>query len=600
MLWFTELAGAVDLSQPQIINDSKTPSGRVHVGSLRGVLIHDAVYRVLTAAGANVRYLYGVDDYDPVDEIPFGHDEHFTRYLGAPLCNTPPPPGSSAPDMATHFIDELFGVMAELGVKTEIYRMRDIYREGRFNEPIDRILSRAAEVRAIYKEVSGSVRPDDWHPFQVLCEVCGRVGTTKVTAYDGKEVTYECLPNLVKWARGCGNKGKMSPFDGRGKLPWKLEWTAKWRAFGVTIEGAGKDHTTKGGARDVSNRCFEVLFGGKPPRNIPYEFFLVGGAKMSSSKGIGASAREMADFLPPEVLRFLVLNTQPKTPVNFSTDQELIVKLFNDFDRLKTRSFHDPKARAEERQLYGLCEVDAVTKAEVYDAPFQLVLALAQMPHLDLYAEIEKRKGSPLAPVERARLERRVRAVRTWLDLYAREEDKMYLQEALPARASELSQAQRAFLCGLAGALATAAWDDDALQAVLFDVARRTPLDNGAAFRALYRVLLDRAEGPRAGSLIAFLDRAFVIRRLEELDVDAAAYWRETATTPEELDQYLAANRAKTRAVDASLPQPLGGVTPVEVAVTLDDGKVFVRRVILPEGEREAFAAVLRRRHPAD
>jgi len=32
------------LTGRQVVNDSKTPSGRVHVGSLRGVLIHDAIY----------------------------------------------------------------------------------------------------------------------------------------------------------------------------------------------------------------------------------------------------------------------------------------------------------------------------------------------------------------------------------------------------------------------------------------------------------------------------------------------------------------------------------------------------------------------------
>ena len=52
----------------------------------------------------------------------------------------------------------------------------------------------------------------------------------------------------------------MSPFDGRGKLPWKLEWVAKWVTFPVTIEGAGKDHSTKGGSRDVSEACLRAIY----------------------------------------------------------------------------------------------------------------------------------------------------------------------------------------------------------------------------------------------------------------------------------------------------------------------------------------------------
>ena len=71
---------------------------------------------------------------------------------------------------------------------------------------------------------------------------------------------------------------------------------------------------------------------------MPYEFFLVGGAKMSSSKGVGASARDMADLLPPEVLRFLMIRTKPNSPVNFDVQEEGIVKLFNEFDRYHARA----------------------------------------------------------------------------------------------------------------------------------------------------------------------------------------------------------------------------------------------------------------------
>jgi lysyl-tRNA synthetase class 1 len=82
-----------------------------------------------------------------VDEIPYGEAEHFEKFLGAPLCNTPPPPDSSATDMADHYISEFFSVFSELGIRPEFYRMRDIYRSGKFNEAIDAILRKADVVR---------------------------------------------------------------------------------------------------------------------------------------------------------------------------------------------------------------------------------------------------------------------------------------------------------------------------------------------------------------------------------------------------------------------------------------------------------------------
>jgi lysyl-tRNA synthetase class 1 len=443
-------------------------------------------------------------------------------------------------------------------------------------------------VRQVYKDVSGSEKSAKWHPFQTVCEQCGRVGTTEVVAYDGKEVEYFCRPNMVKWAKGCGHHGKVSPFDGRGKMPWKLEWVAKWRSFGVTIEGAGKDHTTKGGARDVSGACLTALFGETPPMNIPYEFFLAKGKKMSSSKGVGSWARDMADFLAPEVLRYLILRTQPQTPVDFPLEpndpdpkkatmsylsEEFIVKLFNDFDRMKKRTFSDPKMRDDEKELYRLCEV--VTPGDFYDANFQLVLTFAQMPHVDLPAEMEKRKGSSLTEHERQHLDARVRTARYWLDHFAREEEKVYLQDKLPARAAELSHTQRAFLSKLASELTAVPWDDDSLQAKVFDVARRTPITQSSAFTAIYRVLLDREQGPRAGAMMAVLDRAFVIARYAELTFDEDAFLKETTTPLTEIELWVEKEKGKI----ADLWAHQRGEDIGELTVKQHDDKTYVHRV---------------------
>jgi lysyl-tRNA synthetase class 1 len=601
MFWCDEIAAKA--AGPQVINDSKTPSGRVHVGALRGVLIHDAVFRALKERGIAVRYLFGVDDYDPVDEIPAGQAEHFEKYLGAPLCNVPPPPGSTASDMAEHFIGEFFDVFRELGVETEQYRMRDVYRSGRFNEAIDTILRNAAVVRRIYKEVSGSARPDDWYPFQVICEACGRIGTTEVTGYDGREVVYRCRPDLVTWARGCGNQGKVSPFDGRGKLPWKLEWTAKWHVLGITIEGAGKDHTTKGGSRDVANRCLREIFRQKAPVNIPYEFFLVGGAKMSSSRGVGAAAREIADLLPPEVLRFLVIRPRPNQPVNFAPDEKFITKLFNDFDRAHGRAHDDPKVPEDEKHAYLLSEIEP--EGAFFEPNFSLVLALLQLPHLlGFVEEIERRKGSPLTPVERKHLWRRVQSAWCWLENYASDEERLVLQKTLPPAAEALSATQRAFLHLLADRLASAEWDEDRLQVAIFETARLTPIDQPRAFQALYRAFLNRDSGPKAGNLLAFLERDFVVARCRELPYSVDEFRRETAVAPEVLEHWLAENASDIASIDVAGASERGspGVGRiVELAVTFRDGKSHTRRVTLDgESHPEAISDTAAQAYVAD
>lgn len=578
MFWTEDVAAKC--SGPQIINDSKTPSGRVHVGAMRGVLIHDAIFRTLREKGIEARYLFGVDDYDPLDEIPAGKGEHFEKYLGQPLCNVPPPDDSSATDMAEHYISEFFDIFDELGVKVEKYRMRDVYKSGRFNEAIDTILQNAATVRRVYKEVSNSDRPATWYPFQTVCENCGRIGTTEVFDYSDGLVSYRCRPDMVKWARGCGHEGRVSPFDGKGKLPWKLEWVAKWVTFPVTIEGAGKDHSTKGGSRDVSAACLRAIFQKEPPLNVPYEFFLVGGAKMSSSRGVGAAARNIADLLPPEVLRFLMIRTKPNSPVNFDVKEEGIVKLYNEFDRYQERATTG-KANADEACVYRISELSP--EGAYFNANFQVVSALVQMPHLDVVEQITRRKGAPLTEVERRHLDQRIASAKVWVENYATEEEKTRLQETLPERAQELNAASRAFLHRLADVLPETPWDDDSLQAKIFEVARLTPIDQPVAFKAIYRVLLDREAGPKAGNLLAFLEKDFVIARFRELTFETLEFWRQTATSIEDLEKWLTQQREKIAGSRHTTAME-GSVASFEITFTLLDGKVQIKRVLI-EGQ---------------
>ncbi|HZQ57930.1 MAG TPA: lysine--tRNA ligase [Acidimicrobiales bacterium] len=507
--WTDDILAAADLSRAHVLNDSKTPSGRVHVGALRGVLIHDAIRRVLADRGVEATFCYGVDDFDPLDELPAGLEDIYRPYLGQPLCNVPAPPGSGATDVAEHYIGEFFDVFADLHVVAEPYRMRDIYRSGRFDDAIDRILRHGDDVRDIYLRVSGSERPPGWLPFQVVCPVCAKVGTTVVTDYDGETVAFHCRPDLVTWAQGCGSSGRASPFSGGGKLPWKLEWTAKWAVLGVTIEGAGKDHTSRGGSRDVAVACLDRIFGLQPPLNVPYEWFLVGGAKMSSSKGVGVSAREVADLLPADVLRFLLMRTRPRSTVDFEPTEDAIVKLFSDFDKCRAEAARDPAGTFG--KIYRLATDDA---PNYWAPPMALVIALEQLPHVDVDAKVEALKGSALSPDERAHVADRRRVARHWLDRFAGPEEKLELNADLPPGLENLTSGQARFLADLATRLEEVAWNAEAVQDAIFTTARDDEVEPRAAFEAIYLVFFGRRSGPRAGSVLSFLEPEFVRSRL--------------------------------------------------------------------------------------
>ncbi len=522
MFWADELAAG--LSGPQVVNDSKTPSGTVHVGSLRGVVLHDALARAIREAGLPVEFRYGVDDLDPMDAQALLTPDAVDRYMGVPLARVPAPEGSSAPSYARHFVGELFmGTFAGLGIRPTIYWMSDLYADGTMDRFIRIALDQAELVRTIYQRVSRVEKAPGWLPVSVICEACGRIGTTLASDWDGTTVAYACLPDYVSWAKGCGHSGRIVPGGGRVKLPFNIDWAAKWTLFGVTIEGCGKDLATRGGSRDRSDAISRELFHREPPQNVPYEFLNIGGRKMSTSKGRGAAAHSMAALIPAELLRFLFLRHPPRRAIEFDPEGDTIPGLFDEFDRIAAAVAGRPVAGqlpADPERIFrqSLLAADADVAAEAarFRPPFRHLALLVQVPGVDVEERMAAEKGAPLDDAERAILAERVRIAQLWLEELAPERYRVAVRPELPvAEVGALTEAQRIVL----GDLRTLAADErpatgDAWQDLIFRAAQGRGVSSGDAFAAVYAAFLGRANGPRAGWLLASLPPAVALDRL--------------------------------------------------------------------------------------
>jgi lysyl-tRNA synthetase, class I len=523
MDWADELATRV--SGPQVVNDSKTPSGTVHVGSLRGPVILDVIARALRANGLETTLLYGVDDLDPMDAQALLTPDAIDREMGRPLAHVPDPVGDCHASYARHFAGIFIDVFAGLGVHPDrYYWMSDIYSTGAMDPYIRSALDRASLVREIYRRVANVQHPESWHPIGVICPTCGKVGTTIVTDWDGAEVFFECRADLVTWAAGCGTTGRISPFGGNAKLPWNLEWAAQWSLFGVTIEPGGKDLSTAGGSRDRSDAIAREVFEREPPLNVPYEFLNIGGKKMSTSRGRGAAAHTIAEVVPAEQLRFLFLRPRPNQAIEFAPDgTDAIPRLFDTFDRYaaatagrEVRGEISPGYEATFRYALVDPDADTVAEAAAFRPAFAHLAMLVQIPGVDVSARVEAEKGSPLSEREGAILAERMAAAKAWLDTYAPERARLEVRhDALPVEAAAIEADQRTFLASLAEAAENEGPSGgDAWQATIFDVANGLGLAADRAFAALYRAFLGRTNGPRAGWLLASLDPAFVTERL--------------------------------------------------------------------------------------
>ena len=117
--------------------------------------------------------------------------------------------------------------------------------------------------------------------------------------WDGDRSSTSACRTWSKWATGCGFNGRVSPFGGRAKLVWNVDWAARWGLTGATIEGCGKDLATAGGSRDRADAISRQVFEREPPLNIPYEFLNIGGKKMSTSEGRAPPRTRSRTLLPP-------------------------------------------------------------------------------------------------------------------------------------------------------------------------------------------------------------------------------------------------------------------------------------------------------------
>jgi lysyl-tRNA synthetase class 1 len=520
MFWADRMAKEIvdrfGTGKPILIRDEKTPSGRVHVGSMRGVAIHGVIHEALTEQGIQNVFKYEFNDMDPMDGFPEYLPEEFRQYMGKPLRAIPSPePGFES--FAEYFANEFRTVIVNAGFLPEFYNVSELYFSGQMDEVIRTALDHAAEIRRIYKEVSGSQKGDDWFPLSVICESCGKVGTTRVYAWDGEQVSYKCEPAMVKWAQGCGHEGRVSPFGGKAKFPFKVEWPAKWKVVGVMVEGAGKDHSTKGGTRDVAAHIAGEVFKYEAPFDAPYEFLLVGGKKMSSSKGRGSSAREISEIVPTKIFRLALLGKDPNQQFNFDPEGDTIPVLYDLYDKL-AEGYRTTKDDDYARLFEFIHPLKKVPPEDVFMPRFSQIAFITQMPHLNIEKEAERIKGSPLTENDMLELGERAEYAQYWIQKYAPERFVFTLQQTLPDAAQELNDAQKKGLGTLAEFIEAAEGmpSGEEIQQKLHSIKEDMSIQPSELFSALYLAFLGKTYGPKVGWFLSVLDKNFVLDRLRE------------------------------------------------------------------------------------
>jgi lysyl-tRNA synthetase class 1 len=253
---------------------------------------------------------------------------------------------------------------------------------------------------------------------------------------------------------------------------------------------------------------------------------------MSTSRGEGAAAHEIASLLPPTLTRFLFLRHRPNHAINFDPSGDTIPRLFDEFDRIADAVAGRP-TRGELPPNYdrifalSLADPDADPEVEAarFRPPFAHLALLLQVPGPDIMERLAAEKGAPLDDAEVDVALERIAAARAWLETFAPDSARLTVQyESIPAEAAQLTDDQRRYLALLADAAEQASVvGGEAWQALIFETAKGNGVRPPDAFAALYLSFLGRPNGPRAGWLLASLSSAFVVSRLRDAAGGAAA-----------------------------------------------------------------------------
>ncbi|MGI5965047.1 MAG: lysine--tRNA ligase [Candidatus Methanomethylophilaceae archaeon] len=509
MHWADVIANKIAEScDKPLIATGISPTGIIHVGSLREAITGESVRSAVENLGKEVRLIYLIDSYDPLRKRYDFLPKEFEKYVGMPISEIPCPCGKHK-NYAHHFVQPFLDAVDSLGVQCEIIWTHKLYEEGKFAEHVDMAMKKRDQVIKILSEVTGKEENPDYAPYTPVCSECGRFSRPIFDNYAFPYMWYEC---------SCGNCGRADVRKAEGKLTWRLEWPAKWSIFGTSAEPFGKDHAAAGGSYETGVRIVEEIYGGKAPYPIPYEFVqLKGVGQMHKSLGSPVTGLDAINMTPPEVLNYMFLRVNPSKAIDYDSGLG-ILDMADEYDRMERLYFNGGHAESEENLIraYEIAQHNHVPSKLPRQVPYRHLVNVVQMA--DTFEGVLEVLGrtedlSDMSPSDIKRLSRRVDCVRYWLNGFAPDRVKFSVCPTVP-QGINLTMGDKAFLQALSKRIYDCVWEADTIASVISETAKESPVGLKGGYSVLYRIFIGKKAGPRIGTFLAGMDKAFAVNRI--------------------------------------------------------------------------------------
>ena len=506
-----------------VVSTGITPSGEFHIGHLREILTGDMISRAAQNAGLNVDFVFIIDSADPLRKVYEFLGPEYEQFVGNQLGAIPAPKPDGNPDWerfnnegwsyANHFLDPFLTALEEIGVRPRLIDNLESYRSGRFAELSKIACDRADDIKETIERISGRELPEGWFPWSPL-NSRGGLDKVRVTGYE--------YP-LVHWEDEYGETGSSDLTKGEGKLPWRIDWPAKWGWIGVTCEAFGKDHGAAGGSYSTGREIAKIL-GHEPPQPLVYEWIsLKGKGAMSSSTGNTVGPIEALRLVPPQILRLLIAKSKPNKAIDFDTGMGLVT-LADEFERLAARDFnHELENEEISRRLKVQIEdaAGAMKMATVVSGQ-DIEATAVTFRHLALLAQTKKNDADVWASLQSSgaveeitqELQDRLNRMRYWIQ-------SSHFPEEM--RINILSQPNREILDGftpeevkilhaLHHEISNCEWNRKAISVAIPQSVKSLGVShNWLAYKVAYLSLMGIEKGPRLAPILVEMEQNEIV-----------------------------------------------------------------------------------------
>lgn len=429
-----------------------------------------------------------------------------------------PFPDSPCKTYAEHFEQEFERSIGRFGIKMDYRHQAEMYRSGKYAQQVLHALKHRAEIFEILDSHRTQEATDEerknFYPVSIYCPVCGK-DTTKITS-----LSEDCT--VAEYRCSCGHEGRFDfTKDFNCKLSWKVDWAMRWLYEGVDFEPGGKDHASPNGSYDTSKEISKAIFGYEAPIFQGYEFIGIKGTtgKMSGSSGLNLTPDTLLKLYQPEIILWLYSKTEPLKAFDFCFDDGILRQYF-EFDRMYNE-VKSGKANDLTKAILYNAEIEGRT---VETVPMNLLVQLGSVVDfkVDMLELVFRKIGTPYTfdqfsdRLDRAKfwLEQcspesvnRLRATRNW-EVY-----------------DTLSETQRAEVARLYAFISAGGYTLDELNAELYAIPKEFAPANmeekalkgvqGAFFKNVYQLLIDKERGPRLYLFLYAIDPAQYVNLLD-------------------------------------------------------------------------------------